>query len=150
MKLKEKNEILKWAAGVSDKELESEYYSAIYDSLECKAEEMYERCYDPRDIQEELDRVKYDGEKAAIIGYLCEQRGIELWEKEEITYDLASLNKMEDNLIEIIDFFEEYIVNWQTPLPCWNKGIEILEDTFVKIRENMLQVNDNETSVSWW
>ena len=80
MKVKEKNEILKWAAGVSDKDLESEYYKAIYDSLEYKAEEMYEHCYNVIDIQEELDRVKHDVERADLIEWLCEQRGIKLWE----------------------------------------------------------------------
>lgn len=77
---RERQEILSWAAGISDKKLEEEYYSAAYACLGSAAEEMYERGYAEEDIREREKYEKYLGEKADIIESLCMSRGIKLWE----------------------------------------------------------------------
>ena len=48
----EKNALVKWVETLSDEELENEYYKAVLDSLGSETEEMYERGYDIRDIEE--------------------------------------------------------------------------------------------------
>ena len=52
------NKLIKWARGLSDEELEEQYYKAAYDCLGSEAEEMYERGWDIADIraQEEYER----------------------------------------------------------------------------------------------
>lgn len=55
MKRSERNEIIKWAAGASDKEIEKKYYDIVFDSLGNNAEEMYERCCAMEDILEKKD-----------------------------------------------------------------------------------------------
>ena len=79
-----KNALVKWAETLSDEELEKEYYKAVLDSLGSETEEMYERGYDLRDIEERDKFEDYLGEKSDILGSLCEARGIELW-KDEVT-----------------------------------------------------------------
>ena len=81
MKKSEKNAIVKWAASLTDEELEKAYYDAVYDSLGSQTEEMYERGYDIRDIEEREKHEKYLGEKSSVLGMLCEERGIKLWER---------------------------------------------------------------------
>lgn len=83
MKLKERNELIKWANNLSDKELEDEYYDAVFDSLGSTAEKMYDLGYDMRDIEEQEKYEKFRCEKADILGWLCEQRGIKLWENHQ-------------------------------------------------------------------
>lgn len=83
MKISEKNGIIKWAATKSDAQLEEEYYSAVYDSLGSQVDDMIELDYDLVDIQERRKYEKFLGEKADLIGWICEQRGIELWKDRE-------------------------------------------------------------------
>ena len=72
-------QLTKWAGELSDKDLEDAYYDAVYDCLGSKAEEMYERGYDPIDIAEQEKCEKYLSKKANVLEELCERRGIELW-----------------------------------------------------------------------
>lgn len=81
MKKSEKNILLKWAETLTDEELREEYYNAVYNSLGSLSEDMYELGYDIRDIEEQEKHEKYLSEKADILGVLCEERGIKLWEK---------------------------------------------------------------------
>ena len=80
MKKSEKNAIIKWAESLTDEELEKEYYKSVYSSLGSETEEMYELGYDIRDIQEREQYEKYLGQKSDLLGELCKQRGIKLWE----------------------------------------------------------------------
>ena len=82
MTRKEKKSIEEWASALSNEELESEYYKAVYDSLGSQTERMYELGYDIRDIEEREQFEKYLDEKSDLIGVICERRGIKLWEKE--------------------------------------------------------------------
>ena len=81
MKKAEKNTLLKQAENLTDEELREEYYDAVYNSLGSLTEDMYELGYDMRDIKEREKHEKYLSEKADILGALCEERGIKLWEK---------------------------------------------------------------------
>lgn len=77
----EKDHFIKWARGLSDEELEREFYDASFSCLGSAAEEMYERGYDMADI---LEQEKYErdlGVKAGILEGLCVERGIKLWEE---------------------------------------------------------------------
>ena len=78
MKLKDRNILIKWAKNLSDEELEDKYYEAIFDSLGSITEKMYDLGYDMRDIKEQEEYEKYRHDKADILGWLCEQRGIQL------------------------------------------------------------------------
>ncbi len=80
MKLKEKNNLVKWANTLSDKELKDKYYAAVYDSLGSQTDEMYELGYDMRDIEGQEEYEKFHCEKAGLLCQLCDQRGIKLWE----------------------------------------------------------------------
>ena len=82
MTKKERNEIIKFAENLTDKELEKEYYDAAYNSLGSQCEDMYELGYDISDIVEREKYEKYLGQRAALLEYLCDKRGIKLWEKE--------------------------------------------------------------------
>lgn len=81
MKKSEKNEILKWAATKSDAQLEKEYYNGVYDSLGSQVDDMIELGYDFVDIQERREYEKFLREKSDLIGWICGQRGIELWKE---------------------------------------------------------------------
>lgn len=81
MTRKERNALVKWAKGLSDAELEQEYYDAVYDSLGTQTERMYELGYDMRDIQEREEFEKFLSNKADILENECSLRGIKLWEK---------------------------------------------------------------------
>lgn len=83
MKLKDRNILIKWAKNLSDEELEDKYYEAVFDSLGSVAEKMYDLGYDMRDIEEREEYEKYRCDKADILGCLCEQRGIKLWENHQ-------------------------------------------------------------------
>lgn len=77
----ERAKLTKWARGLSDEELEKEYYKAVFDSLGSEAEEMYERGYD---IQDVIAQERYEKDlivKSDILGRICEERGIKLWEE---------------------------------------------------------------------
>lgn len=81
MTRKERNTLVKWAKGLSDTELETEYYDAVYDSLGTQTERMYELGYDIRDIQDREEFEKFLSNKADILENECLLRGIKLWEK---------------------------------------------------------------------
>lgn len=81
MTRKERNALVKWAKGLSDTELETEYYNAVYDSLGSQTEAMYELGYDMRDIQEREEFEKFLSIKADILENECSKRNIKLWEK---------------------------------------------------------------------
>lgn len=79
MKKSEKNKILQWAATKSDAQLEEEYYDGVFGSLGSLVDGMIELGYDIVDIQEREKYEKFLREKNDLIGWICEQRGIELW-----------------------------------------------------------------------
>lgn len=83
MKLKEKNNLIKWANTLSDKELKDEYYEAVYDSLGSQTDKMYELGYDMKDIKEREEYEKYLCEKADVLENICAERGIGLWDEDE-------------------------------------------------------------------
>ena len=83
MKRSERNEIVKWANTLSDKELKDKYYAAVYDSLGSQTDEMYELGYDMRDIEEQEEYEKYLCEKADVLENICTERGIGLWNEDE-------------------------------------------------------------------
>ena len=78
MKREDRDALIKWANTLTDKELEKEYYNAVFDCLGSQCEDMYELGYDMRDIEERRQYEKYLGEKSSLLGRLCEERGIEL------------------------------------------------------------------------
>ncbi len=80
MTKKQRNEIIKWASTLTNEQLEGEYYDAVYDSLGSQTEEMYELGYDIVDIVEREKYEDYLDQRANLLGWLCEQRGIKLWE----------------------------------------------------------------------
>ena len=83
MTRKERNEIIKFAEKLTDEELEKEYYNAVYSSLGSQCEDMYELGYDIADIVEREKYEKYLRQRTGLLEYLCEQRGIRLWERSE-------------------------------------------------------------------
>ena len=83
MTKKERNEIIKFAEKLTDEELEKEYYNAVYSSLGSQCEDMYEFGYNIADIVEREKYEKYLGQRADLLEYLCEQRGIKLWERSD-------------------------------------------------------------------
>lgn len=94
MTKKQRNEIIKWANTLTNEQLEGEYYDAVYDSFGSQTEEMYELGYDIADIIEREEYEDYLDKKSDLLGYLCEKRGIKLWEKcgEPQTWLLLSLS----------------------------------------------------------
>lgn len=81
MTKKQRNEIIKWANTLTNEQLENEYYDAVYDSLGSQTEEMYELGYDIADILEREEYEDYLDKMSDLLGWLCEKRGIKLWEK---------------------------------------------------------------------
>lgn len=77
----EREKLLRWAESLSNEELENEFYNAVYDSLGSQCESMYELGYDIRDIKEQEEHEKYLGKKADVLGKICLERNIKLWEK---------------------------------------------------------------------
>ena len=82
MTRKQRNEIIKSTEKMTNKELEKEYFRAVDDCLGSQCDKMYELGYDIIDIVERKNYEKYLIETTNLLGYLCEQRGIRLWEKE--------------------------------------------------------------------
>lgn len=68
------------AAGLSDEELEAEYYDLVYCGLGSQAEAMYDQGYDMQDIIERQKYEKFICQKCDLVAILCEERGIKLWE----------------------------------------------------------------------
>ena len=81
MTKRERNEIIKYAEKLTDKELEKQYYDAVYSSLGSQCEDMYDLGYDIADIVERQKYEKYLGQRADLLDTLCKERGIKLWEK---------------------------------------------------------------------
>ena len=81
MKKSERNAIINKAKSMSDEELEKEYYDSVFDSLGSQTEEMYELGYDIVDIEEREQYEKYLCQRSSLLGKLCEDRGIKLWEE---------------------------------------------------------------------
>ena len=80
MTKKEREQIVKWADGLTDEQLESEYYDSVFDSLGSQTEKMYELGYDISDIFEREKYEKFLCEKSDLLDYLCAQRNIVLWQ----------------------------------------------------------------------
>lgn len=76
----ERNQIIKWASALTNEQLEKEYYDSVMDCLGSEAEEMYERGWDMVDILEREKFEKWLHKKSTLLGKLCEERGIKLWE----------------------------------------------------------------------
>ena len=76
----ERNQVIKWTSTLTDKELEEEYYHAVFDTLGSEAEEMYERGWDMQDILEREKYEKWLGQRCDLLESLCYGRGIKLWE----------------------------------------------------------------------
>lgn len=83
MKRLERNNLIKWANTLSNKELKDKYYAAVYDSLGSQTDKMYELGYDVRDIKEQEVYEKYLCEKVDILENICTERGIGLWNEDE-------------------------------------------------------------------
>ena len=83
MKKADKDDLIKWANTLTDEELEGVYYDSVFDSLGTQCEEMYDLGYDMRDIEEQRKHEKYLAEKCSLLGRLCEERGINLWDSVE-------------------------------------------------------------------
>ena len=75
----ERNQIIRWANSLTDKELEEEYSRTVLDTLGSEAEEMYERGYDIQDITEREKYEKYLEKRCNLLEQLCYERGIKLW-----------------------------------------------------------------------
>lgn len=82
MTQKERNVLITWAKGLSNTELEAEYYNAVYDSLGSQTEAMYELGYDMKDIKEQEELEEYKCCKADLLEKECCERGIKLWEEQ--------------------------------------------------------------------
>jgi hypothetical protein len=98
MTKKQRNEIIKWASTLTDDQLENEYYDAVYDSLGSQTEEMYELGYDIADILEREEHEDYLDKRTDLLGRLCEERGIKLWEKygEPPAYEASSFDEIDE------------------------------------------------------
>lgn len=81
MKRKDRVAIEEYVKGLSNDELEAEYYKAVYDCLGSQTEDMYELGYDIQDILECEKYEQYLCDRADILEYCCMQRGIELWKE---------------------------------------------------------------------
>ena len=68
---------------MSDAKLEEAYYDSVYDSLGSQAETMEEQGWDPVDIKERRQYEKFLSERSDLLGFICRERGIELWNKEK-------------------------------------------------------------------
>lgn len=82
MKKSEKHNILSDIAHMSDSELESNAYDAIYDCLGSQVDIMIEHEYNVEDIIERQKYEKFLSEKADLYIECCDSRGIELFNKE--------------------------------------------------------------------
>lgn len=78
---KVRKEIIAWTDTLSDEQLEKEYYDYAYKSLGTQTERMYDLGYDMADIKEQEEYEKEIDEISDILEYVCEKRGIKLWQK---------------------------------------------------------------------
>lgn len=81
MTKKERNNIIKFAEKLTNEELENEYYNTVDSSLGSQCEDMYEIGFDIADIVERKKYENYLSQMSDLLEYLCEQRGVKLWEK---------------------------------------------------------------------
>ena len=82
MTRKERNEIIRVTKKLNDEELEKEYYNSVFSSLGSQCEDMYGLGYDIGDIVEREKYEKYLSQRADLLEYLCNKRGIKLWGEE--------------------------------------------------------------------
>ena len=94
MKRLERNAIVKWTNSLSNEELENEYYKSVFDSLGSQTEDMYELGYDIRDIYERVQYEKYLCERSRLLEKLCAERGVKLWQENEVLPDFPELDKV--------------------------------------------------------
>ena len=80
MKKSEKNMIFQEAALMSDEKLKEAYYDSVDACLGSQAEIMEDRGWDPVDIKERRQYEKFLSEKSDLLGFICNMRGIKLWE----------------------------------------------------------------------
>ena len=80
MKKSEKNMIFQEAALMSDEKLKEAYYDSVDACLGSQAEIMEDRGWDPVDIKERRQYEKFLSEKSDLLGFICDMRGIKLWE----------------------------------------------------------------------
>lgn len=78
MTKKERNQIIKHVENLSNEELENEYYNAAFDCLGSQTDKMYELGFDISDILEQEKYEKYLVQKADLLCFLCQERGINL------------------------------------------------------------------------
>lgn len=81
MNKRELTKLKRWTDTLTDEELIKEYYDAVYKTLGSQAEEMYERGYDRADIIEREKYERYLQRYSDMLEYICNERGIKLWEE---------------------------------------------------------------------
>ena len=72
--------IFQEAALMSDEKLKEAYYDSVDACLGSQAEIMEDRGWDPVDIKERRQYEKFLSEKSDLLGFICDMRGIKLWE----------------------------------------------------------------------
>ena len=81
MTKKEKNEIFEYVAGLSDEQMEKEYYDLLLnDVLGSQAEAMEDAGWEDIDISERRKYETFACQKSALLESLCEKRGIKLFQ----------------------------------------------------------------------
>ena len=80
MKKSEKNIIFQEASLMADEKLKEAYYDSVDACLGSQAEIMEDRGWDPVDIKERRQYEKFLSEKSDLLGFICDMRGIKLWE----------------------------------------------------------------------
>lgn len=80
MTKKEREAIVEWAHGVSDEDLKNEYYNLVDSVCNSLVDRMCDLGYDMRDIVEREKYEKFLSQKCDLLGQLCVERDIELWE----------------------------------------------------------------------
>ena len=75
--------IFQEAALMSDEKLKEAYYDSVDACLGSQAEIMEDRGWDPVDIKERRQYEKFLSEKSDLLGFICGERGIKLWDEGE-------------------------------------------------------------------
>ena len=81
MTKKERNDIIKYAESLTDKELEEKTIDALYDCLGTKTEAMYDLGYCMEDIKEQEESEKFLNDRYDILEYVCGTRWIDIFRK---------------------------------------------------------------------
>ena len=79
MTKKEREIIINYSKTLTDEEIENKYYECLDKSLGSLCDDMYEIGYDISDIMEREKYEKHLKQTASLLGYLCEERGIKLF-----------------------------------------------------------------------